>query len=139
MDPNYACAYYTRGRVNAALGQYDDAITDFTTFINFNPPRSKVSDTLIRRGAAYRSKGDTESAIDDYSQALALTPDQPIALYNRGSSYLALGKYNAAREDLDRAATLFQVQGQTDNYNTTKKMLDSIPSGETKGTSPDGA
>ena len=53
-------------------------------------------------GLALAEKGDHRGAVALYSRSIELTPTTT-AYYNRGTSYLVLGEYMWALEDLDRA------------------------------------
>jgi tetratricopeptide (TPR) repeat protein len=48
-------------------------------------------------------KGDYDSAIADYSQAIRLDPDDAWAYYNRGGAYYYKGDYRRARMDWEQA------------------------------------
>lgn len=54
---------------------------------------------LILRGRSWLTEDDPESAADDYSQALKLTPGNPEALRGRVRAYDLLQKFDAAVED----------------------------------------
>jgi tetratricopeptide (TPR) repeat protein len=51
-------------------------------------------------------EGEFEDAIEPYSRALALSPDQVNARSGRGRAYAALGRHALALADFDRAAKL---------------------------------
>ena len=53
----------------------------------------------------YRS-GDYKGALDDYTQALHLKPDDTEAYYNRGTAKIKLGQHFAAIQDFDMAIQL---------------------------------
>lgn len=57
-----------------------------------------------RRGDALLLLGRPEEAVDEFSAALALTPNDAYILYNRGRAHLTLNRKDEARKDL-RAAT----------------------------------
>ena len=58
------------------------------------------------RGNAYDDKGDYQQAIEDYGQALAITPQDAEAFNSRGATFTALGEYERAIADFDQAARL---------------------------------
>lgn len=61
---------------------------------------------LERRGDAYAKKGETDNAIDDYSQLLALEPNFAPALDNRGNEFTKEGQYDRAMQDYNQAIQL---------------------------------
>ena len=46
------------------------------------------------RGLAYRNKGETDAAINNYDQAILISPDFALAYYNRGNAEFWLGEKN---------------------------------------------
>jgi tetratricopeptide (TPR) repeat protein len=54
----------------------------------------------------YHSKGEQEKAIADYSEAIRLRPDNPIAFYNRADVYEERKEYDKAEADRDEAIRL---------------------------------
>jgi tetratricopeptide (TPR) repeat protein len=66
----------------------------------------ELADAFDRRGAAYRRKGEYDSAIQDYGQAIRLDPNSAAALNNRGRAYNDERKYDRAIQDLDQAVRL---------------------------------
>jgi lipoprotein NlpI len=77
----------------------------------------------INRGVAYQQKGAIEKAIDDFSAAIRVRPNETVALANRGNAYAMMGDYERAIADLDNAIrirpnnALFALQrGRTHLY-----------------------
>jgi tetratricopeptide (TPR) repeat protein len=62
--------------------------------------------TYISRGNYYARRGQLEKAIEDYKNAIDLSPSDPIAYYMRGNAYREKGLYEKAVEDLTRAIAL---------------------------------
>jgi lipoprotein NlpI len=58
------------------------------------------------RGIAYKNKRDYKNAIQDFSAAIELNPNDTKALNNRGALYMTLGDWESAIEDYDRALNL---------------------------------
>jgi lipoprotein NlpI len=61
---------------------------------------------LNNRGIAYRNKGDLQHAIEDFSQAIQLDPNDDQALNNRGAAYMTIGDNDRAIQDYDQAIRL---------------------------------
>ena len=60
----------------------------------------------INRGNYYTRRGQPDKAIEDYKNAIGLSPSNPIAYYMRGIAYREKGLYKKAIEDLMRAIVL---------------------------------
>lgn len=59
--------------------------------------------TYNNRGTAYLAIGDPASAVEDFTQALALKPDHASALLNRASAWIELGQFDRAVADCTKA------------------------------------
>ena len=75
-----------------ANGQFDPAITDCCEVIRISP---SVHAYQVR-GAAYYGKGDYDNALQDYSSAIRLDPQDVWSLTKRGGAY-------AKKKDFERA------------------------------------
>jgi tetratricopeptide (TPR) repeat protein len=58
---------------------------------------------LANRGVARASLGDLDGAIEDYTRALELAPEEADILFNRGNAWLAKGEFQRAMADFVRA------------------------------------
>lgn len=113
-DSSFAEAYYHRGYVRALLGRLPEAIADFGRAATM---RSSVhrfaysSDQLPAiayndRGLANEDRGAVDSAVVDFSHAIALAPNYPLARYNRARLLMKQGKHEAAAADFQQVLTL---------------------------------
>ena len=102
-NPLKGLAYAYRGDVHLSLGQYRQAISDYTSALKIDP---KDSEKYNRRGITYAHLGEYERAISDYSMAIVLNPDESSAYKNRGVVYIVLEKTEEAKRDLLKAAEL---------------------------------
>jgi tetratricopeptide (TPR) repeat protein len=66
----------------------------------------KLAEAFNNRGVAYRLKGDYDSAIQDYGQAIKLNAKFATAHVNRGVAYDNKGEYDRAIQDYDQAIKL---------------------------------
>ncbi len=82
--------------------ELDEAIADVTHAIELSPDALAYNERCVIRGL----KGDTDGAIEDASQALALRPDYTKALYNRGFAYERKGDKARAIADYERIVEL---------------------------------
>src|SRR4051794_34381874 len=71
-------------------------IEHLTAHLDANPRDARV---YFLRGNAYLEQRCFDLARDDYTRALELTPDAPVAYNNRGIAYRSLGNPARAIED----------------------------------------
>ncbi|CUA68298.1 DnaJ homolog subfamily C member 7 [Pongo abelii] [Rhizoctonia solani] len=64
------------------------------------------AEVIKERGNDQFRKGQYESAIESYSKAISLNPNEPSYLTNRAASYMALKKFAPALADCQTAASL---------------------------------
>ncbi|MEM9060414.1 MAG: tetratricopeptide repeat protein [Pseudomonadota bacterium] len=71
---------------------------------------------FVNRGAAYDDLKQYDRALEDYSKALRVYPDDPDALHNRGNTYCEMGRradavrdYRSAVAVSERISRLMQV------------------------------
>ena len=83
-------------------GDYDAAIAKYSQGIRENP-RDSVA--YFFRAQAYAYKGDSDNALADINQAIALYPDG-LSYNNRGTLYYAKGLTDQALADYDEALKL---------------------------------
>ncbi len=97
--------YIHRGAAWYRLGNFDQAIDDFTSALNLDPTSA---DALKNRGLTYKKIGQSKEAFGDFTRALRLQPRSP-ELYNlRGAAYLDDRQYSAAIIDFTKAIGLNQ-------------------------------
>jgi len=94
---------YNRGVDNFKIGQYDQAISDFSKAIEINP---RFAMAYNHRGIVYDSKGQYDKAISDYTKAIEINPKYAEAYNNRAVSYYYKGEYDKAWEDVHKAQSL---------------------------------
>lgn len=61
---------------------------------------------LINRGVAYKSTGQYELAVDDYTRAIRIAPKDALLYQNRANALREMGDYNAALEDIQKSIDL---------------------------------
>jgi hypothetical protein len=102
VTKNNYLAYNNRGNANAELGQYQQAIEDYSKAISLRPDSLSYYD----RGRAYYKLSNYQIAIEDYSEAIHLRPDYADAFNNRGIAYLTLGNKKQGCSDAQKACEL---------------------------------
>ena len=95
-----ACASPTafdRGLAHLRGGRYAQAQADFDETLGTSAA------ALANRGVARARQGDLDGAIEDYTRALELAPEDAEILFNRGNAWVAKGEYQRAVADFMRA------------------------------------
>ena len=95
-------AYNNRGIAYAGLGNYRQAIEDFSREIEI----MGRANAYYNRGHAYYDLGNYRKAIEDYNKAIEIKPDYEDAYINRGAAYARLGDINLSINDFKIAAKL---------------------------------
>lgn len=80
LKPNFA-AYEIRGRVNTSLMNFNDAIKDYSTALNFILHKKETSSILFQRGQTKVQMTDYEGARDDFRSALKNNPSYEDSIY----------------------------------------------------------
>jgi hypothetical protein len=95
--------YTNRGVAYNSLGNYSQAIDDFSRAIEINPGYALA---YYNRGVAYSNLGNYKQAIEDYGRAIEIRPGFALAYINRSIAYVSIGNNNLAVNDLKTAARL---------------------------------
>ena len=94
----YGNALRDEGKLDEAFVQYTLALT-----------QKNDAQVLYNRALAWEAKGDTEKAMNDYTEALKLEPDYPLAHINLGRLLYFQGKKEEARVHFEAAAKAPQL------------------------------
>ena len=82
---------------------FDSAVADLQQCLTLRPNSPNLMTDLASayfgRAEAHQAPPDYNTAIDFLNQALKMTPDDPIALFNRAIVYERMGLYGQAIED----------------------------------------
>ena len=89
IDPFTADAYNNRGAAFYRKGDLDGAIGDFDDALRINPG---LAAAYLNRGASRRAKGDLKGALTDLDRALSIKGDFSEAYNNRGALRRDLGR-----------------------------------------------
>jgi tetratricopeptide (TPR) repeat protein/serine/threonine protein kinase len=115
-------SYSMRGFVRNELGDFSAAVADFDMALRLN---GKNVSALHNRGFAYNALGERanaktsaaqragyfEKAIEDFTKAIRLKPqDQPTAYNNRGFAYLMTDQFDEAIADYTKALLQSKVE-----------------------------
>lgn len=114
IDTEYASGYAGRGNIYLKLGDIDSAFKEFTTSVQKD---IRHAPGYIGRGDVYQHKRDREAALREYNKAIELDPKYALAYFSRGNLYCyRFGNQEAATQDFQLAAKLFQEQNQHNHY-----------------------
>ena len=127
LNPKDVPTYTYRANIKRKLGDYTGAIEDYNqaitklkdgsftytyqtenslTTVTTTLDDSSISDIYKDRGWTKRALGDQAGAIEDFTQAIKLKPDDVVAYSLRGMSKSELGDHAGAIADYDKAIQL---------------------------------
>jgi tetratricopeptide (TPR) repeat protein len=108
IEPRYTPSNVNRGEIYLMTKRYELAISDFTVALNANYSKQMLSAILSERADAKRYLKKYKEAINDYSLAIELNPDNRLAYWNRAACYNHNGDYELANSDYSKAITYFK-------------------------------
>ncbi|ELS00405.1 TPR repeat-containing protein [Xenococcus sp. PCC 7305] len=121
LGSDFAVASYSfLGMLHMNLEEYDKAIGYYTEAISFNP---KITEIYLSRGLIYYRLEEYNKAIADCTKGISVDPSSADAYVLRGLSYNDLGDEKKAIDDFQKAADLYQKQGDTQLY---QEAMDTI-------------
>lgn len=100
LDPSLPQNYYNLALVDLSQQKYDGAAASLEKFLRFDP--SDAAEAHLLLGRAYQNLNRTEPAIEQFRQALALSPRLPLAHYHLGFAYQSQGNRTAAVEEFQK-------------------------------------
>jgi tetratricopeptide (TPR) repeat protein len=103
------------GLLQYSLGNYQDAIQNFTNAIYLSPNNPE---NYLLRGLSYLLSEKFEQAKEDFDYAIRISPHNSTAYSLRGVSSVFLG-VTEAQKDLQKSITLLQQQG---NFSQAKEL-----------------
>ena len=120
INPNNAIAYNNRGNLYKDWKKWDLAEADFSKAIQINPNYASAYNS---RGNFYAEQKKWDLAEADFSKAIRIDPNYAINYILRGMFYYRTGDKQRAIQDLQQAAQLLQVQGNTVAYKQVMDLL----------------
>ena len=105
-DRGLAFSWRWRALSYLKIGNHDLAIDDANEAIRLASNSSSLRNLKANALKARGKPGDKEKAVEIYTEALQIDPDDPIYLANRGRTYRELGNYQPAIADFSKALTL---------------------------------
>jgi tetratricopeptide (TPR) repeat protein/S1-C subfamily serine protease len=98
--------YSELGSIYFRLGDYVNAIDNYSKAISIEPEIGQLSSRYMTRGEAYFKLQDYSKAFADYSKAIELTPNDLFHLTQRANAYLQIGDSSKAIADYTSAIKL---------------------------------
>jgi tetratricopeptide (TPR) repeat protein len=131
-------SYLTRAFIYEDLGEFDEAIADFTRTIALDPSLAEAS---VGRSAARFGRGDLEAALADATQAARLDPQNPQVYLGRARIFIEKHEYPSAKIARRRSRSIqspvlpmaaaqrpcSNSGGPPTHYQTRTKQLGSFP------------
>jgi len=110
INPGYARAYNLRGHLYESINKFPEAITYYTRAIdNYKGDDPKmISYWYTDLADAKSNNQQLKEAINDYSLALKLNPDNGVAYWNRGGAYHRHQDYELAAADYSKAMNYYK-------------------------------
>lgn len=106
--------YREKGLAYFNLGQYNNAIAEFTKAIAYIKETQGTIRILRRRGNAYYQLQQYERAIEDYNRAISLAPRDALNYESRAALYRQLSNFSLAERDLAKANNLYEQYYEQD-------------------------
>ncbi|KAM3113393.1 DUF3352 domain-containing protein [Phormidesmis sp. 146-33] len=123
LDPENSLAYNTRCYARArGLGDFKGALPDCEKAIVLD---SESQDNLASRCYVRANLGH-KKALEDCNLALELDAENPSLYEDRGLAHAALKDQPSALEDLQRAAELYQTQGNVTAQQRVEKAIQKL-------------
>lgn len=103
LDPMFLSGWKWRGIILYEMGNFEDALADFTTALELDPTRS---DIYVRRAWVYQKQDKLNKAIEDLHFAARNTPEDEHVWYYLGSVFLKVREFSKALQYFDKAIEL---------------------------------
>lgn len=103
LAPRYPEAYYDKGIMHLAKGEFGPAIKCFKKAVAYNPA---YTNAYINLAVALERKKKFPEAISNYLKALKLNPENELVYNNIGNLYRSLGKMASAIKVYQKAIAL---------------------------------
>lgn len=86
----------------------------------------KTADEFLRRGKLYEKNGNYEKALKDYTQAVALRPNDESGYIHQGLALEGLNRPQDALQKYQKAKEIAQVQGDRNEVQTINLLIQQL-------------
>jgi len=122
LKRDWEISYFYRAVANQALGNFDNAMLDYTKASQINP---KMTDAYYNKAYISLTRKDIDTpdlkkAIQDLEKALELDPKFIDALFAMAAAYKKLEDYHKSLEYLEK---LLQIEPDAVNAKALKKLI----------------
>ncbi len=122
LNANDSQSYMNRGFVKLNLGDYKQAIEDFSKIIQIKLNSSYLAWAYINRGVCLAHLKKYHEAIEDFNKCIELNPNYSGAYSNRALAKLNLGQVKECLEDCNKAIELNPNDANTYNHQGLAKL-----------------
>lgn len=100
-EPTNYFPYFARGKEYYNYGYYNEALADLNKAIQYLPEKSTedLSQAYTLRALIYQERNEPALALNDFNQALQLTPSSQFPLLMRADLLCKMGDYEHAKGD----------------------------------------
>ncbi len=112
LEPEYVSAYINRGNLRSLLGDIEGSIADYNEALRIANENDSIAvdpQVYYNRALSYADLRDWDSAIDDYTQTIALDDSFIPAYLNRSLAYLNRGLVLSQNDRRDSAENNYEA------------------------------
>lgn len=99
VAPTLPDAYASRAQAYGRLSRHADALADYDRLLALDPNHANGRSRKMR-GTMNMFLGRTDAAIEDFSKAVELTPDNTFLYLERARAYIAAADFDSAADDM---------------------------------------
>jgi len=103
LDPHNANLYFLRGISKTNHDQYAGATDDFSKALELNLKGSRLPLAYFHLGNCYRVLGEPDRALQYFSKAIKLQPNDGVFLFWHALTLYSAGKYSDAAAEVEKA------------------------------------
>lgn len=118
--------WYLKGRLNSLQQDYDSAIQNYQQSLQLESQKSSTYKALAN---AYIANGQLDKASDALESALALTPNDPLAIYIQSEIFKQTNQRQASEKALDYISNRISIiDDRTKQLNPQLLLIDAMSS-----------
>ena len=122
MHPHYMLAYLNRGIIYLRKNEFDHALADCDTVMEYQPQNPAISylsytisDHFFKQGMSFGQKGQPEEALKNFKKAAIAMPTDPDIWYNVGYAYYTANQPDSAYRYFARTLSIKPTHPQARN------------------------